>query len=424
MPAIEKKSVQGNVSFFKRKRGYAVLGLVLALGASSVWYHRAAVAGAARSAENGADAAEPTDEFTTLTGGWGELQCRMVNLEQPAEYIAFDKTDWDGPLWHFTANSEAALRQSLIQAGCDEGTATKLLATKRSDAPGRWVLKPDDETVLGLKEELRSKLYLLLADNPLNRGQAAPLYVPQGDVERFFRGKFDAARNIDTWARHLSYKRNGYVYFSDIEVLARVTRLSDEERTTLRRAVSATPVVMARLKASSPASLDSVVNYWGFSMPGVLVKDIRPLFDAQLRSPGGGAVSILYVLPPLARAKLYTTPLTPKGDEPLPDCHFTALNFFSESVDPQLSNQDYATRYLSERYYQIGAPGRPGDLVVLVDANNRIVHSATYLAGDVVYTKNGINLGQPWVLMHLNDMLACYSVKETVRVGYMRKRTS
>jgi len=424
MPAIEKTSVQGNVSFFKRKRGYAVLGLVLALGVSSVWYHRAAVAGAARSADARAEAADTGDEFTTLSGGWGELQCRLVSLEQPAEYIAFDKNDWSGPFWHIAAPTESVLKQSLLQAGCDEGTATKLLATKRSDAPGQWVLKPDDETILGLKEEVRSRLYLLLADNPLNRGQAAPLYVPKGDVERVFQGKFDPARNLETWARHLSYKRNGYVYFSDMEVLARVARLNEEERATLRRAVSATPVVMARLKVGSPAGLDSVVNYWGFSMPGVLVKDIRPLFDAQLRSPGGGAVSILYVLPPLARAKLYTTPLTPKADEPLPDCHFTALNFFSESVDPQLSNQDYATRYLSERYYQIGAPGRPGDLVVLVDAQNRIVHSATYLAGDVVYTKNGINLGQPWVLMHLDDMLGCYSVKETVRVGYMRKRTS
>ena len=420
MSVIEKSSNREKASFFKKKRGYAVFGVVLALGASGLWYHRAAASKAAEVA-----AAAPADEYTTLSGAWGELQCRMVNLEQPAEYIAFEKPDWSGPRWRFAAQSDAALEQALLQAGCDQATTGKLLATKQSpDAGGQLVLKPDDETVLSLKEDARSKVYLLLANNPLNRGQSAPLYLPEGDADRFFRGKFDPAKKVETWARHLSYRRNGYVYFSDLEVLARVARLNDEERTTLRRAVSATPVVMARLKVGSAANLDSVVNYWGFSMPGVFIKDIRPLFDAQLQLPGGGAVSLLYVLPPMARASLYTTPLTPQNGEALPDCHFTALNFFSETVDPQLSNPDYANRYLAERYYEIGAPGRPGDLVLVVDRNSRVIHSATYLAGDVLYTKNGVNLGQPWVLMHLKDMLAYYSVKEPVRVGYMRKRSS
>ena len=62
--------------------------------------------------------------------------------------------------------------------------------------------------------------------------------------------------------------------------------------------------------------------------------------------------------------------------------------------------------------------------MILVNPQHQIVHSATYLAGDVVYTKNGINLGQPWVLMHLDDMVGIYSIKEPLRVAYMRRRTT
>ena len=400
------------------KRGYALFGLVLALAASGWWYRWP------KAPEAVNPSAASAEEFTTKTGPWGELQSRIVNLEQPAEYVAFEKTDWSGPRWHFGARSAAQVEQALLQAGADRAWVSRALASAEKSADGRVVLKPDDETVLALTEDVRGNVYLLLSDNPLNRGQAAPLYVPQGGLERLFRGKFSEEKGIEDEARRLIYRRNGYQYFSDMEVLARRTGLDDEEKTRLRLAVSAAPVVMARLKVGPDSDTDSLVNYWGVSMPGVFVKDVRPLFDAQRQVPEGGAVSILYVLPPLARANLYTTPLTPQNGQALPDCHFTALNFFNQTPDPRLSDQAYASRYLLENYYEIGAPGRPGDLVILVNPQHQVVPSATYLAGDGVYTKNGINLGQPWVLMHVDDMVGIYSIREPLRVAYMRKRTT
>ena len=402
------------------KRGYALFGLVLVLASSGWWYRRMPAS------EGGAVQASPaaSEEVVTQRGAWGELQCRLVHLEQPMEYVAFEKTDWTGPRWYMGKRTPAQIEQALLQAGCERAWVTKVLATAEADAGGEMVLKPNDDAVLALTDEARSRLYLLLAENALNRGQAAPLYVPQGDATRFFRGKFSEAKAVEQWARKLIYRRNGYSFFSDTEVLARKAGLNDEEKARLRLAVSATPVVMARLKVEPGSNTDSLVNYWGLSMPGVFIKDIRPLFEAQRQLSEGGAVSILYVLPPLARANLYTTPLTPQGGEALPDCHFTALNFFNHTADPRLSDITFASRFISENYYEIGAPGRPGDLIVLLNGGGQVIHSATYLAGDVVYTKNGVNLGQPWVLMHLDDMLGMYSVREPVRVGYMRKRTS
>lgn len=361
--------------------------------------------------------------MSTLSGAWGELLCREVNLEQPVEYVAFEKTEWSGPRWYLGPRSAAEAAQALEQVGCDRALIGKLLATQETDPNGQLVLKPADETVLALGPELRSKLYLLLAENPLNPRQAAPVYIPEGNTERFFRGKFEGEKDVAGLARRLGYRRNDFFYFSDWEVLARAAGLNAEDRVKLRLALSATPVVMARVKVAATSNIDALVNYWALSIPGVQVKDLRPLFDAQRQLPGGGAVSILYVLPPLARSNLYTTPMPPQNGQALPDCHFTALNFFNETADPRLSDLAFASRYIAENYYEIGAPGRPGDLVILLDSQGRVIHSATYLAGNVVYTKNGVNLGQPWVLMHLEDMIGAYSVREKVRVGYMRKRS-
>lgn len=368
-------------------------------------------------------AAEPAaGAIRTESGPWGDLQLRELNLEQPAEYVAFEKTDWSGPRWRFGARSEVEVARVLAEAGCDAALAARLLAAREADAGGGFVIRPDDATVLGLAPATRARLYRVLADDPLNRAQAAPTYVPGGDAARLLAGRLHGDDALARAVGGLLYQQNGYTYFADREVAARAAGLDDAARKKFRLAVSATPIVMARVWVGQESNVDAAVNYWGLSMPGVMIKDIRPLFEAQRQWSDGGAVSILYVLPPMARANLYTTPLTPTGAEALPDCHFTALNFFNATPDPRLSDLAYAAQYIGAHYYEIGAPSMAGDLVVLLDGANQIVHSATYLAADVVYTKNGINLGQPWVLMHLDDMVGSYSSREPVRVGYLRKR--
>jgi len=157
-------------------------------------------------------------------------------------------------------------------------------------------------------------------------------------------------------------------------------------------------------------------------MPGVLIKDLRPLFESQKRLPDGGSISILYLLPPIAREKLFTTPLPSIAGEKMPDCHWTALNYFNETPDPKMSDNDYASRYISDNYYQIAKPGVAGDLVLLLNPQDQVIHSSVYIADDVVFTKNGINYAQPWILMKIDDMHGSYSRLAPVKVAYMRRK--
>jgi hypothetical protein len=54
---------------------------------------------------------------------------------------------------------------------------------------------------------------------------------------------------------------------------------------------------------------------------------------------------------------------------------------------------------------------------------NEIKHSATFLADDLVFTKNGNNFRQPWMIMRIDDLLATYPDEPPMRAVYMRVKT-
>lgn len=66
--------------------------------------------------------------------------------------------------------------------------------------------------------------------------------------------------------------------------------------------------------------------------------------------------------------------------------------------------------------------GIGGDLFLLLNAQGGVIHSAVYIADDVVFTKNGINYAQPWILMHEKMMIGTFSALEPVKVAYFRRQ--
>ena len=73
--------------------------------------------------------------------------------------------------------------------------------------------------------------------------------------------------------------------------------------------------------------------------------------------------------------------------------------------------------------------GQPqyGDVLMLSLPDGSIVHSAVYLADDIVFTKNGDTSVHPWMLSRIPDMLAQYSFMvepgEHLTVSYVRDRS-
>ena len=66
-----------------------------------------------------------------------------------------------------------------------------------------------------------------------------------------------------------------------------------------------------------------------------------------------------------------------------------------------------------------------GDWVVLMNSEAMPVHVCVYIADNFVFSKNGVNAGQPWVLVRLPDILPPYfPPNEPGRVLCLRHRAA
>ena len=197
---------------------------------------------------------------------------------------------------------------------------------------------------------------------------------------------------------------------------------TNERRIALTRALSRQSAVLARLVVKPDTDIDKVAAYWG-NMPNVRFTDIRPLLESLKQLPEGGNISLLYLLPKFARDRLYTFPLPPQPGEPTMDCHWSTFNFSNETPDNRFNDPAYAVQYIQKNFYQIAAPSKYGDILLLMNAKNEIKHSAVFLADDIVFTKNGNNYRQPWMLMRISDLLATYPDNPPMKPIYMRHKT-
>jgi hypothetical protein len=203
------------------------------------------------------------------------------------------------------------------------------------------------------------------------------------------------------------YPRGDALCFSDL--LPLLQDIPDEnDRLQTVKALSHQSAILMGIRVWPDSDIDKILNYW--DAPGVREVDVRPFLESLKREPNGGTVSILYFLPPFARQRLYTNPLPSQPGDPVMDCHWSTMNFFNEKPDNGFSDPTYTVQFLLTHFYRIGTPSKYGDRIFLMNSHGDAIHSAVYLADDIVFTKNGAGSDQPWMLMHLKDMLAKYSV--------------
>ena len=102
------------------------------------------------------------------------------------------------------------------------------------------------------------------------------------------------------------------------------------------------------------------------------------------------------------------------------------MNFLLEVPDDRFTDPAYTVKFLESNYYQIAKPTKYGDIILFLDGNSNQrpeFYSAVYLADDIVFTKkNGNNMAQPWMLMHLKDLTSKYESDGPGRVLIYRNR--
>ena len=362
------------------------------------------------------------DAAPAVTPVWGELVTSDVQLENPEEYLATDFDTSQPTRWVFEGMPLEKVRAQLTDSGLTARQIERALApTAVTTSLTNTILRPDPELVLSLSAAARGKLYGFLARTPANIYMYFPTCFPANSFEAVLHESKVAPETI-ALIKPLLYQRGTTQYFSDYEVVMQRVAATDQRRLLLK-ALSRQPAVLARLRIRPTTDVEKVLGYWT-AAPGVHLKDLRPLLESLQRLPEGGSVSLMYLLPPFARERLYTFPLPPKAGDPAMDCHWSSLNFFNEQPDDRLGNPSYAGAVLTKNYYPVQTPHAYGDVIVIVDEKNNGLHSAVYIADNIVFTKNGNSHQQPWMLMRLDNLLATYSVKGNVRAIVYRQKSS
>ena len=369
------------------------------------------VAPAAKPAEVPVSAAKP--------GPWGQLESSPIYLEAPDFLLASVPKPNSVPHWSFVGMDATALRALFKRAGLPATMQERLFdPTRCTQQDGVLTLYPLVPDLEAMTPEMRGIVYPELAKTPLNEFHHDPIFIPGGNLDEWLRDT-DLTDEIKGLIRKMTYRRGRALAFSDLRTLLNHAHTEAEVQHIFKTATR-TRTLVVNIKIPADSDPKAIAAYW---TGGRADSDILPLLASVAERPCGTTLDITHLLPPLARRRLYTYPtpdLATRGR--MPDCHWTALNFFSRSPQDYYLDTRLASRRVIENYATIAPPYRFGDVLFFNNAAGETIHSCVFIADDIVYTKNGENSLTPWMLMRLGDVQDIYlSTPASTMQGYREK---
>ena len=365
---------------------------------------------------------DPNDKSSAIhVGAWGALATRDLSLERPAEFLTDEVASPQPETWFFKGMNLAGVQTLLAQNGIATEHIKAALEPQNVTEKATGVeLRPPDDFLFTLSQSARQQLYGALAGHGVNPYLDSPLVFPGGTINAIYADSRLNPEDLAVLKRLVYANGTGHQLADYTALLGKIPTV--QRRVAMAQALSRQSAVMARLIVNGKTDINKIADYWGH-IPNVRFTDIRPLFDSLKALPEGGSVSLIYLLPPFARNRLYTFPLPPQPGEPVMDSHWTTFNFYNETPDNRFNDPNYTIKYITDNYYPIAAPSVYGDILVLMNDRNEIKQSAVFLADDLVFTKNGNNYRQPWMIMHVPDLLAAYPASPAIRAVYLRRKS-
>jgi hypothetical protein len=279
-------------------------------------------------------------------------------------------------------------------------------------------LHPPLEVVRDMDAAPRQKIYDVLARTAENVPQRYP-YVFRGSFRDWFAGS-ELPASLRREVRRMTYKKDHVLFFADLPYFQLTA--SSNEVFLLARQMSRVPTVLARLKLKPSAEFADLKHYW---LPPGQTASFDPLVISLARK-GSDDLNISALLPPLPRLLLYRYPGPSSVIPRNADCVWTSMNFFNEQPDDRLAEQSFASQTLQTQYRIVPKADALGDIIMLhqpsADGNSKLIHMCVQVADDLVFTKNGGDIYQPWVLMHLQDVRALFSYEPVIETTVFRRR--
>lgn len=348
----------------------------------------------------------------------GEFEYIKLPLEEPDELLPDTSRPLAPPRWFFENYSSQRLADFFQSSNLSAEHRTLLLDSKRWQPTTNGIfVSPPADVILELSRGTRERIYSVLAESEVNSPQCDPF---RFRPETFEQWTLDTGLEEEQLQilRRLSYMHSGSICFCDGAIVQRLFSPADFRR--LVKALYGERTFLMRLVVNADTDIDGLIKYWG---KGGRAHALRPLFESLAKVPHGTTINVSYLLPIFARVRLYT--FANEWTDPLAtkeNCFWTAMNFFKDKPDPQFLSARNTQRVLENDYAKVTSAPQYGDLILVTDSRDRPVHLCIYLADDVVFTKNGGDYMQPWVLMKIPDMLAYYNAREPAQVTVFRSK--
>ncbi len=352
----------------------------------------------------------PKGSIRARPGPWGDLYSIPFTIAAPDELLPVRTIEANGTHWLFKNFSRDDLARFLQTTGLTAKQMDSLLDPAGLHFQSGGIdMTPDSETLLSLSPDSRKAIYQCLLRFPENNPKF--FFLNKATLQERFAATGLSRETIALFKMY-SCELGNYVVVSGLPSL--LAQLPDyNEKVHVMKALTMQKTMLLRLRLTPDADINALSRYWG---RGCYATDVHTILESISKIKGGGEwVNILMVMPPLPSAELYDYPLipetSPNGQPVVRDCHWTSLNFFREAPDPKLGtgNTDILKQEFEKNYYPISGDPIYGDVVLFERPDGSIIHSAVYLADDIVFTKNGIDDMTPWMLSTVKDLLEMYS---------------
>jgi hypothetical protein len=352
-------------------------------------------------------------------GPWGRLRMYEISLQPSKEALRRMPVPAAQPRWSFRRTTREQFRRAI-------GESEDLAPTTRRDLaalvggggrePDPLVVLPSHDLVLSTPPSFRERLFPRLVHGFAGTDYAQEIGIPSrvGADDWFPADLPERGREL---LLRLAYRRGQGLMLSDFGALYHGLPDADEREATLA-ALFRTPALILLLERPAGDEVDAVASYWRLDQQKSL-KYLLQSFSGNGQAP---YLDVVHLLPPLARELLNVYAAAP-ADAPTPSCYWTALNFAADRPDSRLlvvprapgREAEVAWEKLQTAYERVPKPELLGDVIVYRNiSDGELRHLCSFVAAEVVYTKNGLGPMQPWCLMRLTDVDALYLESEDV----------
>lgn len=359
-------------------------------------------------------------------GPWGHLQLVPIVLELPENVTTVERATARLDRWHFAGMVRIVAEALLVTCGFTESQMADMRSASWSVDGLSCAVDVPDRVLLSLAPACRAALYAKLMVDPANKGVIDPSWYRVGKVDARLRGSGLSDASMTLLKSLLYPGDDDTLLFNEIRPALRAIA-DPAEQTRFLKAVTRHRAIVGRLQIDENTDTASLANYWG---RGGREANLLPLLDsyrynaiAGVERPG--KVNVAMLLPPFVQQRLYHYAEGASADDsPRDDCYWSTLNFFNDVPDDRMHDLGYIAGVLQRDYDRIDAPSQLGDVILIADGNGNAMHAVNYIADDLVFTKNGVNTFQPWILAPLRDVTTVYRIKnDKLTFGYFRKKS-